>query len=291
MIARNVHCLLISLAACMLAMQVAAAVPIEESVEEERAARGDDAERRTPTRRSEPLNIPPTIEPSRNTDFPSEGRPASQAATPTADSAQLSELFYQMQVLQQEIQTLRGQMEEQDFLIRRLQRDQTEKYADVDRRLAGLSGGIASPTVDPTTPSSTPRPATSPPSGGYGSERDAYTYAFEEMRARRFDESIQGFQQLIVEYPNGQYTPNAYYWLGELYLAKAEPEQSRQSFMQVVSLYPDHQKVPDALYKLGVVYDNLGDARTARQYLERVQSEHPRSSAASLAAKYANELQ
>ena len=78
------------------------------------------------------------------------------------------------------------------------------------------------------------------------------------MRAREFDQSIQDFQQLITDYPNGQRTPNAFYWLGELYLAQKQSEQARQHFMQVINLYPDHQKVPDALYKLGVVYQGLG---------------------------------
>ena len=60
--------------------------------------------------------------------------------------------------------------------------------------------------------------------------------------------------------------------------------------MQVVNLYPDHQKAPDALYKLGVVYHNLGDINAAKTYLQRVQQEHPNSSAAGLAARYAAEL-
>ena len=122
-------------------------------------------------------------------------------------------------------------------------------------------------------------------------EREAYTQAFEAMRAREFDNSMAGFQNLIEAYPNGQYTPNAYYWIGELYLvAKSDAELARQAFMQVVNLYPDHQKTPDALYKLGVVYHNLGDINTAKSFLQRAQSEHPNSSAAALAARYEAEL-
>ena len=107
------------------------------------------------------------------------------------------------------------------------------------------------------------------------------------MRARQFDESIQGFQQLIIDYPNGQFTPNAFYWLGELFLAQKLREQARQNFMQVINLYPDHQKVPDALYKLGVVYQGLGDDTQALDYLQRVQDQHSQSPAAALAKKYA----
>lgn len=110
------------------------------------------------------------------------------------------------------------------------------------------------------------------------------------MKGRQFQESITAFNNLIAGYPNGQFTPNAYYWLGELYLAQQNTEQARQSFMQVVSLYPDHPKVPDTLYKLGVAYYRLGDATRAMDYFNEVQSQFPQSSAAGLAASYAQEI-
>jgi tol-pal system protein YbgF len=110
------------------------------------------------------------------------------------------------------------------------------------------------------------------------------------MKARQFDESAAAFNQLIADYPNGQYTPNAYYWLGELYLAQTDTERARQSFAQVLNLYPDHPKVPDTLYKLGVVYHRLGDNQRAIGYFEQVGREYPNSSAAGLATRYMAEL-
>lgn len=215
-------------------------------------------------------------------------------------TGRLSELFYQLQVLQQEVQELRGMMEEQNHRLDRLARDQQEQYLDLDRRMQALrndGGAGGSPAGG--------RPAADDAfgSGGGdavggaaataavgGSERDAYTAAFELMKQRQFEQSAQAFQALINEYPNGAYTPNAFYWLGELYLAQDENEQARQAFAQVVNLYPDHQKVPDALYKLGVAYHRLGDLQRAREYLNRVRSEYPQSSAAGLAQTYLAEL-
>jgi tol-pal system protein YbgF len=111
------------------------------------------------------------------------------------------------------------------------------------------------------------------------------------MRGKRFDESTQAFGALIVKYPNGQYTPNAFYWLGELNLATGQIEPARQNFVQVIRLYPDHQKVPDALYKLGVLYFQLGDEAESRRYLQQVQSEYPQSSAGTLAKRYLAEME
>jgi tol-pal system protein YbgF len=274
-----------------------AAVPVEESVEDSRRNEQaiEPAPRvAAPPRREAPpsLDIPPTIEPTVNTDYGSAAPVDQRSAPPVSAGAasgqgQLPELFYQLQVLQQELQDLRGLVEEQSYMVDRLQRDQKEQYLDLDRRVVALSQNQPAPGPS----SSAPAVPTAPLPGADLTEREAYTQAFEAMRAREFDNSMAGFQNLIETYPNGQYTPNAYYWIGELYLvAKSDAELARQAFMQVVNLYPDHQKTPDALYKLGVVYHNLGDINSANTYLQRVQQEHPNSSAAALAARYAAEL-
>ncbi|MCZ6618173.1 MAG: tol-pal system protein YbgF [Gammaproteobacteria bacterium] len=216
------------------------------------------------------------------------GAPVIEPEQSAGDGGRLSELFYQLQVLRQEVLELRGITQEQGYLLKRMARDQKEQYIDLDARLIAQREGSPTPAVSvnagafdlPTT--QTEEPAT---------ERDAYTAAFNLMKDRQFEDSAEAFDQLIVDYPNGQFTPNAFYWLGELYLTNSETEKARQSFVQVVNLYPDHQKVPDALYKLGVVYHRLGETQESLQYLDRVLSEHPLSSAAGLAQSYASELQ
>lgn len=244
---------------------------------------------------------------------------AAAAESASMSSRQLSELFYQIQVLQQEVQELRGLVEEQAYQLNRLARDQKEQYIDLDRRVAGLSTGtvgsaaLSAGTSAPagsassgstssfggqtgttgtagSTNAVTAGAAAVPGAAGGVSEREAYQNAFDLMKGRKFDESIAAFNDLIVRYPNGQYTPNAFYWLGELYLAQQNTEQARQSFMQVIGLYPDHPKVPDTLYKLGVVYHRLGDTAKAMEYFSDVQSRYPQSSAAGLAASYEQEL-
>ncbi len=53
-------------------------------------------------------------------------------------------LYNQLEALQQEIQTLRGMVEEQSNQIRRLQTEQLNRYVDIDRRLSELSGTTVS---------------------------------------------------------------------------------------------------------------------------------------------------
>jgi tol-pal system protein YbgF len=232
--------------------------------------------------------------------------PAQTTVTPMAQSSEdtqrLSQLFYQLQLLQQEVQELRGLVEEQSYQLNRLARDQQEQYIDLDGRIAGMVSSAPRTTSGSSSAGAGTGSAAAasagtgtvvalPASGGSASEREAYTRAFDLMKARQFDESAEAFNALVDQYPNGQYTPNAFYWLGELYLAQTQSEQARESFAQVLNLYPDHPKVPDSLYKMGVVYHRLGDNDEAISYFQRVTREYPNSSAAGLATRYMAELQ
>lgn len=79
------------------------------------------------------------------------GQPA--AAQPQAESNDLVlQLYMQLDALQQEIQTLRGMVEEQSNQIRGMQNDNRNRYLDIDQRLSELSGaGAATGTALPPT--------------------------------------------------------------------------------------------------------------------------------------------
>lgn len=207
---------------------------------------------------------------------------AARAAPGPAESSQLSQLFYQLQRLQQEVNLLRGAVEDQRHRLEQLGREQQERYQDLDRRIAA---GPASGQPTPANPSAEAlqAPATS-------TEEGAYRAAYALMDQRDYIAATQAMQRLIDDYPNGRYTPNAFYWLGEMQYRNGDLERARQALVQVINLYPDHNKTPAALYKAGVVYAALGDAARARSYFERTIRDHADSTAASLAKDSLAEL-
>lgn len=205
-------------------------------------------------------------------------------------------LYYDLQLALDEIRRLHGVVEELNHRMDRLEREQRERYIELDQRLLELRGdGAATGNAEPGTPDAPSDVAPAPVT-----EREAYNVAIELVNsARPLPESEQRpqyrralalFQGIIDSYPNGEFTPNAFYWRGEIHLALKEYEEARAHFAQVELLYDDHPKVSDALYKLGEVYDVLGDADRAREYLNRVINDHPTSTAAGLARKYLAEL-
>lgn len=223
-------------------------------------------------------------------------RPAVRDDDPVESDSDVNTLYYEYQLLQDEVRRLHGVVEELNHRMNRLEQEQRERYIELDQRLLELRGdGVAPGNADAGTldaPSDVPPvPAT---------EREAYNVAFELLNAARplpeseqrpqYRRALARFQEIIDSYPNGEFTANAFYWRGEIHLALKEYEDAREAFAQVDLLYDDHPKVPDALYKLGEVYSMLGDIDRAREYLNRVINDHPTSTAAGLARKYLAEL-
>ena len=217
--------------------------------------------------------------------------PPGASQSTSQSTSQLGQLFYQLQLLRDEVQRLNGALEEQQNQIERLAREQHERYLGLDRRIAELGGGTTGLEVDdgPIRPGVDVDPPSQQP-GAPATEKSTYESAYELMQRHQYASAAEVFQRLIDTYPNGQYTPNAFYWLGELHRKNGDPEAARQSFVLVVDLYPEHNKVPDALYKLGVVYTQLDEPTRALEYLDRVVREYPDTTAASLAKRHAAEL-
>lgn len=183
-----------------------------------------------------------------------------------SDSAQF---YLQLQHMQQEINELRGLVEEQQHQLRRLeQQAQPNMPASVQVAETDSALPVVAPQVEPGDPAR---------------EEEFYNAAYSLIRQRDFPRAQQAFDIFLKKYPNGQYAANAHYWYGEVCLAQQELELAGQSFAKVIHSWPEHSKATDSMYKLAIVEKQLGQTDKARQILQSIVSEHPRSSAANLA--------
>lgn len=243
-----------------------------------------------------------------------------------------SELVLLLQQLQAEVRQLRGEIETQQYRLQKLEKEQLDRYRDMDRRLSSLVLQQADPLAVPSSVATDPveanpvvseaaapnansaasdinapvsnsnaltQPVDTTPAGSTVnavepvasaeptvSDRVAYQQAFTLVRERKFDESVQAFEQFIQTYPTSDNLANAYYWIGEVKLAQQQLESAKSAFETVVSQFVGHRKRPDALYKLGVAYDRLGDSAAQQITFKQLLDEYPKSSAAGLARNY-----
>ncbi|MDV2079430.1 tol-pal system protein YbgF [Marinobacter xestospongiae] len=220
-----------------------------------------------------------------------------QSADPGGAGAQRSasqanaELLYMIEQLQREVRRLRGDLEEQQNRLDRLSQQSRSRYVDLDQRILGLTEKLDQSAQKPAgeapaEPVSTPQP-TREYRAPSAEERQRYQQIQKLIRDDKdYDSAIGALYDFIGKYPEGDLTVNAYYWLGEVYLVKPQPEQAKQAFTIVASRYADHRKAPDAGYKLGVALDRLGETEEARRRMDAVIRDYPDSDAADLAREY-----
>ncbi|UTW46458.1 tol-pal system protein YbgF [bacterium SCSIO 12696] len=181
-----------------------------------------------------------------------------------------TEMFYQIQALQEEVRQLRGLIEELNYQVDELKQRQQDDYLDLDRRIsaagtapAGQPGGVTAPAG--STPASQPL---LPVAGD--DEKQLYGRAQSLLKNKEFDAAISAFENHIATYPNGKLVANSHYWLGQIYTVKGNLDKAGQAFAQVVNKYPGSNKALDSAFKLGKVYHLQGDNAKARDLLEKV---------------------
>lgn len=221
------------------------------------------------------------------------------ASTPAASSGvDAGELLYQLQLMQQELMTLRGLVEQQGHELQQLRQQSMDRYIELDRRVSALQGTAPSALPERSTTEVDGGRRGSPPSLDSTSEPlpgeyEAYKAAYSRVKAQEFNGAIESFTRFLSDYPEGRYTPNAYYWLGELYLVLSppQPDKAAEAFTQLLQRYPDNAKVPDAMFKLGRLYYEQGKRDRARQLMEQVVAEYKQqdSSAVALARQFLSE--
>ena len=185
-------------------------------------------------------------------------------------------IYLKIRALEQEIATLRNLIEENTYLIERYQELQQQRYLDLDKRLHSLLSGelkeLNEQSLNLNDLITT-------------EEIDLYKEALELFEVSRYAEALEVFRDLIISFPEGTYSADAYFWSGELYLAQEQLEDAREHYLVVVEKFKDHDRVADCLYKLGVIEKVLLNDEAANSYFSRLISEYPDTGAAELAKK------
>ncbi len=183
------------------------------------------------------------------------------SAAPTASnkgsSGIVSELSARVEQLQQEVEMLRGRVEEQDNSLKRLQEESQTRYLDLDRRLAALV--------------KTPSSATADNSASLGESADAlYQRAMSFIRDKKYPEASDAFERFITSYPKDPLISNALYWSGEVWLVRGELDRALAQFKRVVKEFPNSEKAADATYKVGVTLHRQDKTAEAKVWLKKV---------------------
>ena len=206
------------------------------------------------------------------------------------ENQNLVEMFNRLQSLQSEIEQIRGSLEVLSHDIKGMKQRQKDLYLDLDNRIqqvemaansmAGSSMGDMGESGFGGEVGSTTEGVTE---GVPASEQEAYQRALGLLRDAKYKEAVEQFKLVLLTFPEGDYSDNAQYWMGEANYVMRDFNAAIEEFGKVISKYPSSSKIADAHLKIGFSYYELQDFTKAKASLERVVKDYPKTTAARLA--------
>lgn len=222
--------------------------------------------------------------------------------------------------LRDDIRALRGEVERLRFDYDNQTKRSKDQYLNLDSRLARIEaanaaapqagaqpGAAVMPAYAPSTPAapavSAPvapaAPAAAAPSGpvvisngggGTPEEEGAYLATFDLLKNGKYDDAIRGFRSMLDKWPNGRYSDNATYWMGEAFYVKRDYKSAQTSFQTVLDKFGNSPKAPDAMLKVGLCQIELKQNDQATATLQKVIKTYPTANAANLAKQRLDQL-
>jgi len=203
------------------------------------------------------------------------------SSSPVSAGGSQGDLFNRLLTLEDEVMKLRGVVEEQNHQIEQLKQQRTEDYQSLDKRISESSAGrgqlrgavvahdgdAINAAADPMA--SAPAELTSSAEG-----EQAYQQAYALINAKKYPEARVAFEKFLKKYPNDAMTPNAMYWLGQLYLIEANDDAAMAEYTKLIGKFPDNRKAPEAMFKLAQIHYEKGNKTKSKALLNGLISKY-----------------
>ncbi len=200
--------------------------------------------------------------------------------------------------MQQDLQTLRGELEVVDHQIKQLEKQQQDMYLDIVRQIQPTPASNETKTTEteevPDSVEATPDSAEEAPDSAkkttpepviatVSDDKTDYQHAFSFLQQGQYEQAITAFKAQLAQYPQGKRAEDAHYWLAETYYTLKKYDTALNAFGQFLEKYPKSPKYAHAQLKIGYIYYELADYVAARSLLEQVKENHPDTATAHLA--------
>ena len=163
--------------------------------------------------------------------------------------------------------------------------DMNQKYVILDNEVSTLRKALVeymSSNSDDFETSDTPKLSDS-------EYRKLYSEYYRFYINEDYENSIEGFKDLLKADKTHDLSENCQYWMGEAYFAKGEYDIALENFKKVFN-FPNEKKEDDAQLKIGICYIKLGDNSKAKKELQNYIDQYPRGEFVSKAKSYLTQL-
>lgn len=202
-----------------------------------------------------------------------------------------TQMSLQIIELQKEVKDLRGLVEEQNYQLQQIQDRQRDLYREFEMRLSSV-GSQTSNSTQPTQPAqvlpgqttnNTPTPSVNAINltaqvkdalDTNANPRAEFEAAFALVRERNYPKAVESLTAFLKKYPQGDFSDNARYWVGQVYFAQGKLDEADQHFARLQSDYPQSGKISAALLKQAEIAVQKQDWSKARTLYQKVESSY-----------------
>jgi tol-pal system protein YbgF len=229
-----------------------------------------------------------------------------------------AEMWAQMQAIRQELNQVRGQLDEMntgggagnaaqlnaqvyrlDTALRQMAAELGVKVEELDAQLElPQSQGAAQPgtNVDPAnaTPGTTatfdPAPGQTPGQTASAASQDTATRLYDSgmnaFASRNYRDAVKAFTDFTKTFPQHKLTSNAHFWRGESYYQLKDYGGAALAFQDVIEKFPGSGKFQSSMLKQGMAFYYAGKKDAATLRLEELVKKYPKSPEAGRAKKF-----
>jgi tol-pal system protein YbgF len=128
----------------------------------------------------------------------------------------------------------------------------------------------------------------SPPSSL--SPQDTYNTAYADYLKGNFELAVEGFKMYRESFPDSPLSDNALYWIGECYYSQRKFEEAIDQFNDLILNYPQGDKIAAAYLKKGLALTELGRKEEALVVFKLQVSKYPLEEESRIAQEKIKEL-
>lgn len=207
--------------------------------------------------------------------------------------------------LKEEIQTLRGRLEEKEYVLDQKikafedsNQKREAKISEIDQttslnkdRIVRLEQYLNFESTERVSKSTEGVEKESDVLAKEGlSENEIYKLAKQAFDQGDFETARNGFNKILKQYPESGRADNAQFWIGETYYREKWYEKAILEYQKVIEKHPQGNKVPASLLKQGFAFFNLGDKANARLILTELVKKYPKSNESKIAIQKLKEF-
>ena len=152
--------------------------------------------------------------------------------------------------LEVEVQELRGQAENADYVASATRQELTEARADIEQRLQALEAKLDEATSIPEN------------------KTELLAEAEKQFAAKKNKQARKLWRTYESRYPGDPKMAEVRFKIGLTYFSERDYKAALGEFYQIVQDTPDAEVIPDALYYSGLSFAKLGQCQNAIAYFD-----------------------